>query len=89
MLNDPMAGVDIVKRFREKVTIKGRTILFEAQRVMWPTPRYVYQTTMEVDRRTQSKLSEEEFAVYRASMSAALLTSLPDEEEGNTSGSEG
>ena len=65
------------------VTIKGRTILFESEemsRILLPN-RVVFRTTMVVDERRPDRCSYEDFLVYQASMSVALLQSLPPEEK--------
>lgn len=64
------------------VTIKGRTILFEAERVtrMLHPNKTVYRTTMVIDERVENQPSAVGFREYQAAMSVALLRELPGEE---------
>ena len=64
-------------------TIKGRTILFESEQVprLIGRNRTLYRTTMMIDESEMVVgLEAADFDVYRASMSVALLRSLPAEE---------
>ena len=55
--------------------ISGRDIYFEFEESSRGTG--VFRTTMVIDERIEERPTVDGFAVYRASMSAALLSALP------------